>query len=165
MKSFGLEDVTISTGGVPGESDSMCNIFTVGENFSVFLLMLVKLLLSDELEYLSFLWFASLFFVCCSAAALDLCSKSDGVEGFVSRAFASFNHWGLLGVPGDFGFTWCCWGFCACLMGCREGCLRVVRGLFWAHWFVLAIATTSACPSGCVLITFSGCGTVAVFSG
>ena len=57
MKSFGLADVTVSNGGVPGESDSMCIIFTVGENFSLFLLMLVKLWLSEELEYRSCLDF------------------------------------------------------------------------------------------------------------
>ena len=55
MKSFGVADVRISYAGVPGDSGGMLNTFTVEENFKVFLSIKVKLLLSDELEYKSFL--------------------------------------------------------------------------------------------------------------
>ena len=53
MKSLGSEEVTISNGGVPGDSGSILWILTVGENLSFAVLTDVKLLLSDELEYLS----------------------------------------------------------------------------------------------------------------
>ena len=86
IKSLGLDDVMISIGGVPGESDSMFRIFTVGENFSFCLLIWVKLALSDELEY-SCLCRVFLSLVACSAAAFDFVSNSDG---FVSLALAFF---------------------------------------------------------------------------
>ena len=40
-----------------------------------------------------------------------------------------------------------------------------VHGLLCARWFFLAIAATSACPSGCELMTFPVCGIVVVCSG
>ena len=72
MKSLGSKRVTISNGGVPGDSGSILWISTVGENFSFALLTDVKLLLLEELEYFS-LRSACIFdsLDCCSAAAFD----------------------------------------------------------------------------------------------
>ena len=66
------------------------------------------------------------------------------------RALAVLIHWGLLGLPGDL-----------CVGGCERTCLCVylLRVFFAARcrlcacWFLLAIATSSECPRGWVLMT------------
>ena len=53
MKSVADDEVPISK-LVPGESEGMLKTFTVGENLNFDVSIDVTLLLSDELEYLSF---------------------------------------------------------------------------------------------------------------
>ena len=150
IKSCGSDDVMISKCFVPGDSDWMLWILTVGENLSLFLLTDMKLLFSDELEYSSFrsgFDFASRD--CCRAAAFDFNSNVEASDGFVNLVFAFFSHWGLWGFQGDL-FLGACWR--CCFWGGFDVAFFVARWRFWACWFLLAMATMSACPIGLVSI-------------